>query len=342
MAGEDEELIVKIDDEVGIGNGEDQVVVVDPNGLTDGTRGTATVRKDRPDDPIATLRAQLAERTSELEKTKQQITTAESIASRATQRAAVAEREATDARTQAAASSRTTVESGIAAAKAEADAAEEAYKIAFEAGNAGDAAKAQRRIARAEADLSLLQQAKADLGEPPAKGAPSQRQPAAADPIEQFIQSRTPPTQRWLRGHMEYLTDPRKNAKMQAAHYSAEGEGIALDSPEYFDHVETFLGLKKQADAPASPQPSQRRPTAPVAPVTPTAGGLNGGGGTEVRLTRGEADRATDGTLVWNFDDPSGKNRFKKGDPIGIQEMARRKKELTAQGKYLNVNIDGT
>jgi hypothetical protein len=44
-----------------------------------------------------------------------------------------------------------------------------------------------------------------------------------------------------------------------------------------------------------------------------------------VSLTQGEIQNATDGTLQWNYDDPSGKNRWKKGDPIGVNEMARRK-----------------
>ena len=71
----------------------------------------------------------------------------------------------------------------------------------------------------------------------------------------------------------------------------------------------------------------------PVAPVQSSAGGTSGGG-PEIRLSPGEAQSATDGTLVWNYDDPSGKNRFKKGDPIGIQEMARRKHELQKQNAY--------
>ena len=53
-----------------------------------------------------------------------------------------------------------------------------------------------------------------------------------------------------------------------------------------------------------------------------------------MRLTKGEAQSATDGTLVYNFDDPSGHKKFKKGDPIGIEEMARRKREMKKQGLY--------
>ena len=61
----------------------------------------------------------------------------------------------------------------------------------------------------------------------------------------------------------------------------------------------------------------------------------NGGtapAGTEVRLTAGEARAATDGSVVWTYDDPKGK--FKKNDPVGTQEYARRKLAMQKQGRY--------
>ena len=53
-----------------------------------------------------------------------------------------------------------------------------------------------------------------------------------------------------------------------------------------------------------------------------------------MRLTPGEAASATDGILTWNYDDPSGQKRFKKGDAIGIQEFAQRKLALKQSGQY--------
>ena len=338
MAGDDE-IVVTIEDSAEP-SGEAEVVLIDETGITAGTAA-----KKVSDDPVAALKSQLAEKQAALESANQQIAGAHTVATQATQRARDAEREATEARTQVAASQRTTVESGIAAAKAEADAAEEAYKIAFEAGDATNAAKAQRRIARAEADLALLGQAKGDLAEAPARTERRTEQQPQPDPVEAFISSRTAPTQNWLRSHRDYLTDPKKNAKMQAAHYDAESEGLALDTPQYFDHIERFLGMKKDAGNGADTsqqQPSQRRPTAPVAPVTPSGGGMSGESNT-VRLTKGEAEAATDGiTHVWSYDDPTGKGRFKKGEAIGLQEMARRKQAMSKQGRYQNGNIDGT
>ena len=72
-------------------------------------------------------------------------------------------------------------------------------------------------------------------------------------------------------------------------------------------------------------------PTRVAAPVTGAAT-TNASSAAEVRLTAREAQAAQDGTHVWNYDDPN--KKFKKGDPIGIQEFARRKRELTKQGAY--------
>lgn len=345
MAGDDD-IVVTIEED-GDGKPDGEVVrIEDQTGIIAGTKA-----KKVTDDPVETLKSQLAEKQAALDSANQQVASQSTLASQATQRAAQAEREAAQARTEASQSQKTTVESGIAAAKSEADAAEESYKAAFEAGNAGEMAKAQRRMSRAEADLALLEQAKGDLAEPRQQvrtEAPQQRQ---ADPVEDFINSRTAPTQAWLRAHRDYLTDPRKNAKMQAAHFDAESEGLALDTPQYFKHVEKFLGMEKPAGGTqqngngadtSQQQPTQRRPTAPTAPVTASGGGMSGEGNA-VRLTKGEAEAATDGiTHVWSYDDPTGKARFKKGEAIGLQEMARRKLAMSREGRYQNGNIDGT
>jgi len=338
MAGDDDIVVTIEGDDPPVG---DQVVVVD---ATDGKT------RAQPDDPVQALKAQLAEKTAEAEKATQRATTAESVAGQSTQRAAALEREVTSARTEVAQSTKATIESGIAAAKAEADAAQEAFETAFEAGDKKALSAAQRRLAEAAADMRMLEQAKAELPTEPVKRAePAQPAPQPMNQAEAWVSGLSGPSQTWVRAHMDYATDPRKNAKVVSAHHDAVAEGITPDTKEYFDHLETFLGMKQKTQTEqrdlkpnGGTQPSQRRPSAPVAPVTPTAGGVQGGGATEVKLTKGEAERATDGSLVWNYPDPTGKNRWQKGDPIGIQEMARRKMALTKEGRYHNANVDGT
>jgi hypothetical protein len=227
----------------------------------------------------------------------------------------------------------------LAQAKAEAEAAEQAYVAAFEKGDSVAMGKAQRQIANAEARAVRLDEARADL-EYRKKQAPTEAQDvrraeprqAATDPVEAYLEGRSDPAKKWLRNNPQFITDGRKNAKLTAAHYSALGEGITADSPEYFEHVESFVGLKSNGANGGQPQP-KKRPSVPVAPVHQSSGGTNGGS-REVRLTPGEARAAQDGTHVWNYDDSSPQKRFRKGDPIGIQEFARRKEALTKQGAY--------
>lgn len=198
--------------------------------------------------------------------------------------------------------------------------------------------------------MAMLEQAKAEMPAQPVRrpDAPPQQ---PANQTEAWIAQLSGPSQSWIRSHMDYATDHQKNVKVVAANWDAVAKGLKPDSPEYFDHIETLLGMKQKPDQQetkpnggnGAAAPSQRRPSAPVAPVTPTAGGVSGGGGGKVTLTPGEAAAATDGvTHIWNYDDPTGKNRFKKGDAIGLQEMARRKIALQKEGRYHNVNSDGT
>jgi hypothetical protein len=178
---------------------------------------------------------------------------------------------------------------------------------------------------------------------------PPRQQQAVADPVDNYINqvaAQTPNSANWLRNHRDWITDPKKNAKLTSAHWSAVGDGLQVDTPEYFAHVERVIGLTKEeapksngADKSVAVSAHRRAAPAPVASVTPSPGGTSGGGA-EVRLTKNEAASATDGTLVWNYDDPSGQKKFRKGDPIGIQEMARRKKIMQEQGLYDRNNIE--
>ncbi len=251
-------------------------------------------------------------------------------------RAEAAERKAETAQKQVANSQLDTITTALNAAKADAEQAKRDIKIAKEAGDVDAETEALDRLAQARADERRLDEAKSDMEyrskAPPKKEAPQ----TPVDPVEAYVQGRTEPTARWLRAHPEFIRDPRKQAKLTAAHYDAEGDGLVADTKEYFDHVEKFLGLTK-ADESVTKSPTEAaqvkpRQSAPVAPGSHVANGGNGGSGSPVMLTSREAAAAQDGTLVWNYDDPKGK--FKKGEAIGLQEMARRKLAMQKQGLY--------
>lgn len=328
MAGEDD-VVVNLPDDL---SGPLVDMVLNDREGGDPTKVVARKVNEEQDDPVLDLKAQMATLQS-------QNTTLSTQANANAERAARAERERDEARHNVTDSQFDTIVSGINAARAEADAAELALTDAHERGDARAIAKANRMMAEATSKLMPLEMAKSELeaerktrpvrtdkaDDPPLRVAPS-------DPVESYLASRTPKSAQWLRnGRTDYITDQAKNNKLIGAHYSAVGEGITPDTPEYFAHLEQQLGLKQVQKR--DQQQSQRRPSAPSAPVSTPSGGLNGGRN-EVTLTAGEARSATDGTLVWNYDDDSGQKRFKKGEPIGLAEMARRKMKMTAEGQY--------
>jgi len=247
------------------------------------------------------------------------------------------------ARTQVADSEFDRISQGLSAAEAEAEGAATEYGRAMESGDFAAAGKAQRKMANAESRTVLLTERKnyieARRLEQSQQEQPRQVQ-QQADPVEVYIGNRSEPTANWLRNHRDWITDQKKNVKLTAAHWRALDEGLTPDTPEYFEHVETTIGLRTRAEEPKTnggTEPARsRRQTVPVAPVTQSSSSVSGGG-TEVRLTPGEASAATDGTHLWGAHDLKAgriKDKALVGQPIGHQEMARRKLALQKEGHY--------
>ena len=311
--------------------GVDDEVVVHIDDQTDEIGGTDAAVED--------LKAQAEEMKREREADRAARSEAERRANAERQRAEAAEREAAAARAEAAESNADTITSGLAAAQAEQSSAEADYAAAMEAGDFKAAAKAQSRVAVAAAKIVRLDEAKADVEtrktarEEPRKRPVEAPAADAGDEVDRFISTKTAPTAKWLREHRDWVTDPDKSNKLTEAHFNAVNQKIAVDTPEYFEHVEKFIGLRQASGNGAAAPKAPRRGSTPVAPVVHSGGGMNGNGN-EVRLSRGEALAATDGTHVWNYDDPSPQKRFKKGEPIGVQEFARRKQKMQQQGLY--------
>jgi len=294
-------------------------------------------------DPAADLKVQLEELQAETAREREGREAAQRQAAQAAQAAQSARTELDTARTEITETRLGTVEQGIAAAETEATAAQSEYEAALEAGNWKKASEAQRKIARAEATKVRLEEAKSDLEIAKAQPARTEQrveapQQTAVDPVETMLSRLDAPTAKWLREHPDDArilateSDPKRAAKLRAAGNDAAGEGFTPTDPKYWAHVEKFLGMSKP-NGKTNGSGTQRRVTsAPVAPVAASAGGVSGG--TEVRLSASEARAATDGTLIWNYPDPTGQNRWKKGDPIGTQEFARRKLALKESGQY--------
>lgn len=316
---------------------EEITVTIEPEQLPDDKTAKTAVEVDGQTaaDPVADLKGQFTELQATATRDREAREAAERARGEAERIAANAQRDAAQARGQAADSQYDTVVSGLAAAQAEAESAEQEYKAAYDAGDGTKMAAATRKMSIAAARQTEYEGAKSTLearAKQPAQApieAPQRQQPS--DPVEAYISGRTEPTARWLREHKDFITDTRKNAKLTAAHHDAVSEGLSPDTDGYFEHVEKFVGLRKAE--PVKQNGARKVSTPPVAPVGSPSGAGNGGGAT-VTLTAGEARSATDGTLVWNYNDPTGKGRFKKGDVIGHVEMARRKQALQKQGSY--------
>lgn len=288
------------------------------------------------DDAVKDLAAQYKELEAKSAEQTAAREAAEQREAAAQREAAQARQEAATARTAATASNLDTVTTALAAAQTAAEAAKRDMRAAKEAGDLDAEMDAQDRLTTARIDVRTYDEAKANL-EARAKAAPTR----PADPVEAYIQGRSEQTATWLRAHRDYVTDQRKNQKLTAAHHDAVAEGLSPDTPDYFTHVEKFIGIRKAEPAKEVTEgdnvqrPGAAKRSGPVvAPVNGSARTGGAVGGQEVRLSANEAERAVDGTHVWNYDDPSGQKRFKKGDPIGVQEFARRKRAMTASGQY--------
>lgn len=318
---DEEEVVIKIDEEPAVNGGE--------------------VKKEEPkiaapDNVVADLAQQHEELKKREEESRRGRDEAQRQAAESRRQAIEARQQADQAREQAASSNLDTINTALASASSEVESAKRDIRTLSEAGDHTALADAYERLAAAKALSLRYDEAKADIEAAKRRTpAPRQVEQFSSDPVESYVANRTEPTTRWLRAHTDYITDSQKNKMLNRAHFKALGDGIEPDTQEYFDHVETSLGMKAadSGDNVQRPGAAKKPVNRPVAPVGGSAG--NGGSNSsEVRLSQREATAAQDGTHVWNYDDPSPQKKFKKGDPIGVQEFARRKRDMTKAGHY--------
>lgn len=190
----------------------------------------------------------------------------------------------------------------MAAEQANLEKAEADYAAASSVGDWGSAAKAQRAMAIAGGRLDRLEDGKRSFDarrEAKAKEPERQQQPQpqAGDPVEAQIAALQIPEEgkNWLRNHRDYLTDPRKNRRLQSAHDDAS-DVAPIGTPKYIEALETALGLRQESQRQEEPAPQpQKRSipmTAPVSREVPTASGTRKQ--SSMRLTEEERKIARD------------------------------------------------
>jgi len=247
----------------------------------------------KDDEAVEVLRSQLAQKQREAEEARRQKIEAERVAH---ERAA----EVKNYQVQAEDNKLTAFVNAIASFERDAEMLERDYANTLAEGDYNKAAKLQRQMSQVESRLIQLQQGREALQEKlqyekqVLENQRRQPQPQIeqqpVDPVEAHIAKLSPPSQQWLRGHREVLTNPQLNARMTAAHYDAVAENIQPDSPQYFEYIESRLGYgQKQASAPQATQ--KPRMTMAAAPVSRSNSAQNLRSGNTVQYTLTPAQR---------------------------------------------------
>lgn len=166
------------------------------------------------------------------------------------------------------------------------------YESAMGDGDFKTAAQVQLKIGKLGGQLAALERDKVTLAEQrevmtkqhqtPLRQQPQAQQPAQqqlpTDPVERAIFNRTPPTKAFLRKHPELIrSDGSLKRTAIDAHENALDAGYVVDTPGYFQHIESLIGGNGgAAEAPAEAPASRQRAPTMAAPVQ-RGGGPNVG-----------------------------------------------------------------
>jgi len=179
----------------------------------------------------------------------------------------------------------------IGAAESEAEGAQRDIALSSEAADSKGVADASRRLARAEGRLVQLQDGKDAIERAKTaqaareKTQPQTQKPTTQPTVDEYI-NQLPnllQSQRdWLRSHPDALTDQRKNARLQGAHFEAEEKNLQPGTPKYFSFLEERLGYKEaevsdveeEDEGPVTPVQARRpaRASMPEPAGPPTTG----------------------------------------------------------------------
>lgn len=305
---------------------------------------------------FADLKEQLDAANKEREAEKKRADEAAATARTARLEADRARSDAQAARAEGFEGNKAAVANAITAKKSTLDGLEAEYRAAFDAGDSARLATIQRKMSEEAAELKTLESGHAALERDAPRRTAEGRQERqdggrtadTDDPFEKYVRQFNPRSQDWLRKHPECVTNGTKNAQIVAAHHEAINiEGYAPESDEYFDYLDQKMGYRGDrarravaADNPIDDGDRQQRRSDPVR----TSAAVSRGGGpstSRVELSEQELAFAQDGTIVWNLGQTDGRGvritekDERLGQPIGVAEMARRKKALRQDGRYV-------
>lgn len=198
----------------------------------------------------------------------------------------------------------TLVKSAIKTLRADNEQMKAAYKEALAVGDIDRATDIQEKLSETKSRLSELKRGR-DVMKAQRQQAQMRAQAplppqVGADPVEAFASRLSARSADWIRRNPQFVTDPRLNQKMIAAHNLVVADSIEPDTDEYFERVENVLNLRKvearqERDEDAmseASQPVQKRSAPPAAPVSRSASTFSGAKPNVVRLTRQEVETA--------------------------------------------------
>lgn len=172
------------------------------------------------------------------------------------------------------------------------DLLKQAHTYAMQNGDFARATEIQSEMSANAAKLLQLENGRQAM-----ESAPRKPEPVAppADPVEAFASQLSRRSADWVRQHPEFVTDPRMNAKMIAAHNLAVADGIPTDTDEYFEAIEQTLKVapkaaKTETDDQYAAKVVRRRDAAPAA--APSNRGNQSASTNVVRLSAAQREMA--------------------------------------------------
>lgn len=145
------------------------------------------------------------------------------------------------------------VETAITTKNEEAANLKRQYSTALSNGDYEMAADIQLQMSRNAAELLNLENGKVAMENQARQPVQPRRGNEVDDFAAQMRSSGYPRSAEWVKNHPEYVTNPRMNQKMIAAHQIAIADGHAADTDGYFEAVERVLGIGGE-ERPASRQ----------------------------------------------------------------------------------------
>lgn len=211
--------------------------------------------------------AELRTSDSELEQARRQIAQEQKRRESAEQERDAARQHLLSERGRSFVAQEAAVASALETAKTRLGEAKRAYAQAMADSRYEEGAELQAQIAEAALEIRGLAWQQQQLDQ-------ARRQPEPADHrtrFEQAIGALPPAAQEWCRRHPEFVTDSRRNAEAQAAHFAALADGLGEWSGDYWDFVERRLGLRDSEEADAPPprraaEPARQAGTSLAAP----------------------------------------------------------------------------